>query len=129
MNLLSHCILAFTFAPGTLNPLPAENVVSQIQYQVGNSNQEQQAGKNAFLSKMLQFNTYEQRQFYLQQAGGNGGVIGANTTYYSILNLPWSKMCDNMYKQLPLDTRMLSSNINIPIGMFSRMYMIWVSSS
>lgn len=114
-DLVSHIVVAMQFAPGTLRPLPAENAIAQIQYQIGNSNQEQQYLNNAFLSKMTQFDSYEQRQFYLTNAGGNGGVIGANTWYYSVLNVPWSKLTRGKHgqKKLPIDTKLVASNLNI----------------
>lgn len=115
LNLMGALNLALTYGPGTLNPLPVLNTLAKISYQIGSSQVEDLYKNNNILDQMLQFYTNEKRSQYIANVGGNGGVISANTTYFATIDVPWSKMLRKM--RLPVDTRMLSSNITIYIDL------------
>lgn len=100
--LYSDTYISLTFGPGTLRQLPAYQAIKRIEYIVSGSQPISLNMEDMMLFNLDQAETDGKRSEQISLAGGNGGVIAANTTYYIPLAFPWSKIaCAN---KLPFDS-------------------------
>lgn len=107
-----------------LNRLPCRQALNKIKFQIGQSNQEVQDKYHSWLSQMNQCATKEQRDRIVANEEIESLTIaaGSNATYYSILNLPWSKVTRDIKR--PVDMQMLQNNmlIQFDLGTNAQIY-------
>lgn len=111
-SMIADTYVQMTFAAGTLRQVPAMLAIQRIDYQVAGSQVITVQGQDMFLYALDSVEDGTKRAELLTQAGGNGGVIAADTTYYCPLVFPWSQI-RSQTKKLPLDTTLFNGPVKI----------------
>lgn len=112
VGMLADSILALTFKPGTLRQLPAVTAVKRMDVIIAGSQQYTVNFDDNYLFSLAQTENYSKIQEIVALAGGNGGAIASNTTYYVPLSLPFS-MIRNAHRKFPFDASLLNSPVKI----------------
>jgi len=110
---LSDTWLDLTFGAGTLRAMPAFNAIQRIDYQFAGSQLITVQGSDYMLFCLDQAENGTKRQEIINLAGGNGGVIAANTTYYAPLMLPWSNIRALAVDKFPFPADLLSGPVKL----------------
>jgi hypothetical protein len=110
---LSDTWLDLTFAAGTLRPLAAFNTIQRLDFQVGGSQVITVQGSDLMTFILDQAENGTKRTEIQALAGGDGGAIVANTTYYMPLALPWSNIRALSVDKLPFPADLLSGPVKI----------------
>lgn len=111
-SMIADTYLQMTFAPGTLRQTPAMLAIQRIDYQLAGSQLITIQGSDMFLFGLDSCEDGAKRAELVALAGGAGGVIAANTTYYVPLVFPWSQIRAQT-KKIPLDTTQFNGPVKI----------------
>lgn len=118
--LLRHLYVDFELAAsGTIGPMPAYNMISEVLFQVNSSSEIRQSGIQMMMHAMDQCETKEKRDQLITASGGPAAtrVISASGEHVqAFIVLPWSSL-RSLNKKPSFDANTAGGNIRIKISL------------